>query len=607
MNKGSVIVSLVLCLLVFTSIAVAANNTTSTTNTTNVTTILTLNGSKIDNAFACLIAQVKPNCEGATKIQEIALTILASPSGVSQKCYEKLLDLKRNDCFGDSTCNAKDTALAILAINHAGQDTKTYENWLKNHTRVAEDLIWYLEQDSVEKSSCKVSYNSGEYAFNVLENKKIDSAAGNCLSLANSNYWFQINPNCYNTKFTIVCDATNGYIATLLYKQPTSSTLYVLSETKSAQASQPIDLTVKSLCFGEGSCNYEASAWAAIALEKTGNNIDDYIPYLIAGEDANQKYLPAAFLQILKDFSEYGTKLMQQQKLSSWEAENTAYNKYYDTGLALLALTSSSQQKVTDAKNWLLNSVQDANGCWNNNNIRDTAMILWAIEGRRSTVVGSIAPLTECGEAGFYCISASNCPSEELLPNYRCSALGKKCCKTENLQSCEVEGGSECDSDKVCSGNEIRTSDSQKCCLGECKEPQESNECIDAGGFCRTSCSSTQEEITTVNCEGGDMCCKTIAPQPSKSYVWLWVTLLILIVLVILVIVFREKLKVWLYKIKSGFKEDKGNTNKSSGGFPPINPYSSEKPQQQRMPPMRPLPVSSQGRPIPMNRPQIGR
>lgn len=612
MNKSGALVSLVLCLLVLTSFALAVNNTTTNTSgnsTINTTIIVTaLNGSKIDNAFSCLSTQVKSDCSGTNKIQDIALTILASPS-VTQKCYDKLISLKRTNCFGDSTCNVKDTALAVLAINHVGQDTKLYESWLKNQTRVAEDLIWYLEQDSVGKAGCKVSYNSGEYTFNVLDNKKIDNTAGNCLSLAQSNYWFQISPNCYNTKFTIVCDI--NYIATLLYKQPSSATLYVLSETKSAQASQPIELEVKSSCFGEGSCNYEASAWATIALEKTGNNIDDYVPYLIAGEEANQRYLPAAFLQILKDFSEYGTKLVQLQKLNSWEAENTAYNKYYDTGLALLALTNSNQQKVSDAKNWLLNIAQDANGCWNNNNIRDTAMILWALEGRRTSVIGPVTPLTGCGEAGFFCIASEKCPSEELLPNYYCSSLGKKCCKTENLESCDVLEGIECASDKVCSGNEVRASDTDKCCQTECVEPTVESDCEIANGVCRSSCSSTQTEVSNVNCAGEGVCCKAKAVTPSTGSNW-WIWLLaILIILVIVAIIFRERLKVLIYKMKSGFKEDKGKGGNTQGfgGVPPAGPPYSERPiQQQRLPP-RSLQGAPQGRPMapPMNRPPLRR
>ncbi len=609
MNKSSVMLFLVLGLLVFSGFVLAANET----NTTNVSvSTTTINGTQIENAFACLATQVKPDCTGTNKVQDIALTILASPSGVTQACYDRLISssFKKGDCFGETTCNIRDTALAILAINHVGQDTKAYQNWLKNNTRTAEDLIWYLQEDSIGKTTCRISYDSVNYDFNVLENKKIETAAGNCLSLANSNYWFQITPNCYNKKFTISCDAANGYIATLSYKQPTSPILYVLSETKSAQMNNPIELTVKSLCFGENVCNYEASAWAAIALDKTGNDIQDYLPYLISGEDANKQYLPAAFLQILKDFSEYGTKLIQQQTLGSWEAENTAYNTYYDSGLALLALTSSNQQKVADARSWLLNRAQDATGCWNKNNIRDTAMILWGMEGRTATVTGPAIQLPECANAGFFCIASDRCPTEELLPNYYCGGVGKKCCKTENLESCESQYGQICASGKECTGLEERASDTDTCCLAECETPEVKSDCDIAGGVCRNSCSSTQTEITT-SCGDTSLCCKAIsAPAKKSSYVWLWIILILLIILVILGIIYKDKVKVWIYKIRSGFKEDKGKGNVRPGGFPPSAPFSSERPTMQRPPmrPMQPMPPQ-QMRPtgVPMNRPPMRR
>lgn len=611
MNKRRVILTLVFGLLIFSGLVFAANETTSNniTNTNSVSSTTTtansaLNGSAIERAFSCLETQIKSDCSGTNKIQEIALTILASPSGVTQKCYDKLLDLKKTgDCFGDSACNVKDTALAILALNHVGQDTVIYQNWLLNNTRTAENLIWYLEQDSVGKTACRISYDSNDYNFNVLENKKIETAAGNCLSLANSNYWFQINPSCYNKKFTITCDATNGYIATLLYKQPTSPTLYVLSETKSAQSSQPIELSVKSLCFGEGACNYEASAWAAIALDKVGKDIQDYLPYLIAGEDSNQKYLPAAFLQILKDYSEYGTKLIQQQRLNSWEAENTAYNKYYDTGLALLALSSSSQSKVEDAKRWLLNIAQDSNGCWNNNNIRDTAMILWAVVGRRTTVTGQTKPLPVCTTEGFFCVADGRCPTNELKQNYYCGgASNKECCLNENLDSCDIMGGIECSVDKDCTGDEKRASDTDKCCLGECEIPEVKTECETGEGFCRTKCQSTQTEISLDCGEANLVCCKAATKSAeSKSYTWLWILLIILILLIIAAIIFREKLKVWIYKIRSGFKKDKGSSDTRPSGFPPApGAFSSERPVQPRPSIARPLPMqNSSMRPMP--------
>lgn len=614
MNKSGAISVFVFSLLILSGFVLAANNTTTsinvstnTTITTTSTTTSTANLSKIEKGFSCLTTQVKSDCSGATTIQEIALTIMASPSGVTQACYNRLLTYKKDEgCFGTSGCDVRDTALAILAINHVGQNTEQYESWLLNHSMNADDLIWYLEQDSNVKSSCKVSYDSTDYTFNALENKKLDGSTGNCLTPAQSDYWLQISPNCYDKTFTLLCDA--DFIATLIYKQPTSPTIYVLSGTKSAQANQPIDISVTSLCFGTNECDYEATAWAAVALDKTGNNIDAYIPYLIASEGSNQRYLPDAFLQILKDFSEYGTKLIQQQQLNSWEAPGSQYGKYYDTSLALIALSNSNQQQVIGAKNWLTNTAPGQDGCWNNKNIRDTAIALWALAGRTATVAGTTTPIPMCVDSGFFCIPTTSCPTGDLQGNYYCPSLGNKCCKTANLQTCSEMDGIVCASNKRCSGVAKKASDVESCCIGECEDIPTETECELADNSCRTSCSSTQTE-TSDSC-GDDsslVCCKAKPQEPKSggSKWWIWL-LIILIILVILGIIFRDRLKVFIYKTKSKFGEDKGKP--SSGGVPPgFGPYSSDKQVPPQRPMMRPMPLPQQRSPMPMNHPPMRR
>jgi hypothetical protein len=644
MNKSGVVLILALCLLVFSGFALAENCTAfnysswgscnagvqtrtvssstpagctggnpilnqTCTTTPTATPTSTVNMSRIDKGFACLADKVKSDCTGAKTIQEIALTILASPANVTQQCYDRLIGMKKTNCFGDSSsCDVKSTALAVLAISHVGQNTDVYESWLMNQTLVATDLIWYIEQDSNTKTTCKIGYNSQDYSFNVLENKKIDGSPGNCLSLANSNYWLQVSPACYSTNFNLVCDT--DYIATLLYKLPNSPTLYVLSDTKSAQANQPVDLQVKSLCFGTNACSYEASAWATVALDKTGNNVESYLPYLIAGEDANKQYLPDAFLQILKDFSEYGTKLIQQQSSNKWKAENTAHNEYYDTALALIALSNSNQQQVSNAKTWLTNTAQGQDGCWNNDNIRDTAIALWALAGRTYGVVGPTS-ISECLDFGFFCIAKSQCPSgQDISNNYYCAALSQTCCKTENLQPCADLNGKICSSDKQCDGITKKASNAEQCCMGECQTTSTQSECELAGDTCRATCASTQTKTDSTCDPASFVCCKSTAtPTPNGgSYWWIWV-LVILIILVALAIVFKDRLKVYLYKMKSGFKEDKSGSS-SGGGVPPgFGPYSSDKPaQQQQRPPMRPMSMPPQRPPQQqMNRPPMRR
>lgn len=597
MKKSSVFIFLSLVLLL--SVFVVADNKTNTSNTdsgnTDGGTVLTgssnsdINLSKIEEGFVCLENELGSDCSGANTVEELAFTLLASPDNIGQACSDRLNSFKKSDCFGTgSSCDVRDTALAVLALDHIGQDTSAYENWLLNQTKTATDIIWYLQQDSDEATSCEVNYDSTDYAFDVGSNKKIDSSAGSCLSLARSSYWFQVSPTCYDKSYTVVCD--KEFKANLLYQQPNSEVIYVLSDTKSASASGTVNLKIKSKCFSTGnSCDYEGSSWAVLALEKVGRDVDEFVPYLVASEDSNERFLPSAFLHLIVDYSEYGTKLIQQQVLNSWLADGSAYNEYYDTSLALLALSSSSSEAVTRARNWLLNQAQDGDGCWNNKDITSTSFSLFALEQRSSRYnIGGGTSLASCTASDFYCVSSSVCPSGDVLNNYVCTGLsGSVCCKTENLESCDAQFGQICSSGKTCDGLEVRASDTNSCCLSSCSDPTPSlSACEIGGGSCRASCTETQTE-SSASCDLGTeslglTCCVQDTTPEKKSLWWLWLLLVILIILIVLAIIFRDKIKVWVYKKKSKFKKDDGKSsrkvNNSGGPRPGSPPYGARPP-----------------------------
>ena len=593
MKKIGVILLFALSFLLF-GFVMADNSTTNSTNITT-TTVSDINKTNIQNGFDCLIEQVGSDCSGAKTIEEITLTILASPDGITDDCVNKLVGLEKTNCFSTSgSCDIKETAMAILALNHIGKDTIKYTDWLVNQTAISQDLTWYMQQNSEGATTCEVSYDSDQYEFSVNENKKLSNSAGNCLDLTQSNYWFMISSDCYEKKFTMNC--LNDFVATLMYKQPDSQTIYILSDTQSANANNPIDLQVKSVCFGKGSCDYEASLWAALALEKTGIEVDVYLPYLIASADSYQEYLPSAFLHMIVDFGEFGSKLITQQEFNYWEADNSAYGKYYDTSLALLALDTTKQEQVINAQNWLTNTAPDADGCWNDDNIRDTAMALWALERNEFFMIPT-TEITYCTTSGFFCIASASCPTEERLSNYVCST--GTCCKDENLQACSELYGNVCDSGEQCSGLVERASDTDNCCTGTCEVPEELSECASSGGTCRTSCLSTQTE-KSLDCDtSSQVCCKTTTTTSSGgSLWWLWLLLVLLIILIAFAIWKREQIKVWVYKKKSGFKEGSGS---SSNGMPPTNPGNPMIRPQQR-PGVRPLPTMMQRPPMQQQR-----
>jgi len=545
------------------------------------------NQSKIDDGFTCLEDKVG-DCSSLTT-QELALTLLASPDNVFNDCLDELKSRESGDNWG----NIRDTALAVLALEHAGENTQASEEWLLEQTRTPTELDWYLEQDSNSATTCSFGYDANTYNVDIGDNKKLESDAGSCLTRAQSNFWLRIDPSCYDNEFSVSC--TENFIATLLYKNGASSTIHVLEGTESSPAFGTIKLSVKSKCFGSGSCDYEATAWSTVALLRTGHDVSDFIPYVVAMAETNDQYLPNAFTYMATSYNDYATRLIEDVKLGNyWLATNSAYDKFYDTALALVALGSSSSDQVTNSRDWLLFS-QGNNGCWQNS-IRDTAIVLWALEGRAASGGGGGGSTTYCSEAGYFCIPSADCPpAEDVGGNYFCSSLSETCCINENLKTCAEFGGDVCSADEVCTGNERRSADQNQCCTGECVPKPVETECESMTYNCLDQCSDYQEEVSTYACDGQKICCRTkTTTAGGGSLWWLWV-LIILIVLTVLAIIFRKALQNAWFKMRSKFKKDTGKKG------PPGRPGPG--PGRPGIPPAGPGGLAPLGRPPMMRRP----
>lgn len=583
-------------LFISLSFVIAQDNTTNTTDTNNNTITTSTSPSqdlsKLDKAYECLETEIT-DCSDLS-IEEIAYVLMTNPdSELRDDCKSALKDKESSqDCWPSSSCTPKDTALAILALDNLGESTTESEEWLLTQNKTPTDLIWYLQIDANEATECTISYNSNDARINIAENKRLSSSAGSCLRRTSSGYWLEIDSDCLDTEFIVSCD--KEFISSILYKQRNSPTIYVSSDTKTAPAFGSVNIQVDAQCFGVTGCDYESTAWATLALGKTGNSVQDFIPYVIALGDANKQSLPNAFIYMITGYDDYGVKLIEEQKVGNfWEAENTNKGKYYDTALALLALKSSSSEPVVKSRDWALFS-QTSSGCWQSaNTIRDTAILTWALTDRRASSSGG-SSVSYCSQAGFYCIQNDECPTEQKMENYFCSGLGSVCCETENLKTCDEYYGSICSSTEVCVGDEKRASDTSYCCTGKCEEQgTTTTECESEGYFCRANCDG--EELS-YDCAGFGTCCDLTTQEKSLWWLWLLIILVIITALVVLGYIYRDKLKILWFKIKSKFKKDKGSSSSNKRppfpprpGFPPIR-----RPQRFRPPIRRPQPQQRQ-------------
>jgi len=558
-----------LIVMIFAISFVSAANVTSSSD------------AQVEKAYTCLNNKVAGKCSDLTTEEKI-FSLLA----ISQCKSELLDDSIDEECWPKSNCNAKTTSQAILALDKSNYDIENAKIWLMSETTNPTNLYWYLEIETSNPASCKITYDDVEHSINIDENKKIDIDAGPCLQLTPDDYWLQVADECYGKEFVISCD--KSFLTTLLYKKKdnNASTIFVSETVNTAVPDGRTTETVNSWCFKKnGVCDYESSLWAALVLDYKGESVKEYMPYLITLADENQQYMPDAFLYILTGSTDYQINLISKQTSGFWEFSD---DKYYDTSIASLALkdrTEATKEREA-AMTWLLQT-QATDGCWSGN-IRDTAFILYSTWPKLTAQAKA-----DCEDKGYFCMSGANCKSIEgnELNEYSCTGASV-CCDKKFEKTCSEQNGIICGSDESCiGGNYLDASDTatgQSCCYnGEC-EKVSSSECENNNGICRSSC-FTSENSANYDCQSG-VCCVS-RPQATTSIFgswWIWV-LGVLILLVIIGIIFRNRLRILLLRFRG----------KSSGAKPTVGPgprFPPASPIQQRMIPRRILPPSQPAR-----------
>ena len=549
---------------------------------------------EIDKSYSCLKTQLGDNCGDTQNTAQAAFSLLAmaSDSGIQSDCRSSLDNNKQTDCWSDTststTCTIKSTALASLALRYVNSNVDDSVEWLKDNRKLATELNWYLEIDSINETACTI--NGQE--ITIGDNKKISGTNPSGLSKAYNNYWFKIDDTSIN--YTVSCD--REFITTLLYKKPSSGVYYVSSETHSAPASDSTTEYVNGYCFSTSSaCDYEGSLWATLALLRAGEDITPYIPYLTAMSDdtSNIKYIPLAFLYMLdNNADDYLAGLLSLQKQNKyWEVSG---NKFYDTSIALLAMQSqTSIQQAISAKAYLLTQ-RNTDGCWPT----DTAMLLYS-GWPKSPAIGP-AGNKNCEDFNYTCTSSGECSVSNVLDNFDCTSLSQVCCSIAPVQlTCEGKDGMICKDDEECSVLTVPASDTSSCCVGgSCQKISTTNDCTDNEGTCQTSCSSNEQEKTAYEnaCGIGEVCCG-VKTSSSVGW-WLIILLIILIILIVLAIIFRNQLKIWWFKMKTKFSSKKGPEPTTR---PPVSsqPYPSRPSAipRQIMPRSAPPPARPTGRP----------
>ena len=549
-------------ILAISFISAAANDTTNVTNS----------GNSFEKSYSCLRDQIDARTYGSMTIEELAFSLMAlGYDGARQGAIGSELENRKStsaECWPKNGCTIKETSLVMLAYNQVNRNTDSIKNWLMNQTGPTTDLIWYLQIETVNQSTCKITYDNQSRSISISDKKVISGSAGSCLRSAYNGYWLEVSENCYGKEFTVSC--SNDFLTSIFYKRKTGSTIFVTSTTQQQSPNGESKQKVESLCFKQsGSCNYEGSLLATTAINKKDSTIKDkIIPYLItlSSDSANKKYLPSAFLYSITAFDEYFSELTILQNSKGYWQISDSTKRYYDTAVALFGLMGrSDSEQFSQAKDYLLDPTVQGTGCWNGNNIRDTAFILSVLDPKISSS-SSITKCADYSDQGYTCMASGECDdvNGSQLGNYYCFG-GSVCCSKPKLadKTCSEKGGVTCNFGQVCStGNMVSASGTSLCCLsGTCGEPTPTpglSDCEAATYTCKGSaigCDSSTEEEKLLDCPENGKCCAPLTTPPSKSYWWLWL-LIILVILVILGIVYRNQVQMWVFRLKSKFSKE---------------------------------------------------
>ncbi|MFH1249257.1 MAG: hypothetical protein V1660_03835 [archaeon] len=599
-------VTLFLILNIFASVASAATNETEQKE-------------KVNQAYNWISNSVRDKFKSLS-VEDMTFSLLATAydDGLATEAREALASKKSSssECWPDSSCSTKDTALAVFSLSRIGVDTSQSEEWLMMQNGTPLDLVWYMQMDTQESANCTLSYDTYSYNVTLNNKKKLNKAIGACLSLSYGNYWLKVSSACYGKEFGVSCD--KDYVTSLFYQKPGSTTVYISSDTKRESAGNEVKLKISSVCLKrDGNCDYESTAWAALALLKN-HDISVFLPYLVGYSDNNAKLLPNAFLFALTGQEDYANALLASQKKAGyWQAESTAYNKYYDTALAMLALQDYSSDKKETTKAWLL-SEQVKNGenigSWQGSK-KDTAFILFSTWPKEASYLPDREELI-CEDYGYYCEKSYNCDFENRIDGYTCGSLDV-CCNQkyqEEVRSCNEMGGFICDYalNQICEGD-TKSSLDGTCCMGYCKPQEQISSCEENDRVCRSSCIEGETE-SSYDCANGDICCESSgAGTPLKKSKWgliIFLLILILIVAGVAAFLFRDKIKDKFKKKPRFFPSGGPPSGLSSRPMPPrfmpssqpirgmgpvgpIRPNSPFMPPQQQFPQARIPPASN--------------
>lgn len=519
-------------------------------------------------------------------LEEAVFSVLAgsSDSGVLNTITDEK-DSNEN-CWPSGNCGIKETAQVVLAKQTRGENVDDALDWLKNQTSTPSDLIWDLQVtiDNNRAASCNVEYDGAGHRVTVNEDLTLTEGSpglGSCLAIDNNNFWMRISSSCVDKEFNVGCDwsgegsSGESFLSNLVYRKSIGGKVFVSSKTESSPNGGFHKQSISAKCFTTGgTCDYEGSLWATAALYNSHQETKDYVPYLLGLAENNQQFFPESFLMYLLGQGNNGDQfdaIIDKRRSGHWDITggtggSGGYSQFVDTGLAIIALGGGDSPHVSDSGtlSWLFSQTTEE-GCFNNNNIRDTAFIIYAAEwrgggggggsplppggfgdgneaGNESINNGGPNYLDDCELEGYYCGDSVGCVTGggTKVDQYNCLSHAKTCCTIPvRLSTCGSLGGDICAFGEECSGSVDQAEDGNCCVSGSCRPTQDN-----------------EPEPTAPPDSPSD------GDTGGGTNWWVWIIILVILIgLAVLGVIYRDKIRMWIFKRKGKVRTSSINTD----------------------------------------------
>lgn len=390
------------------------------------------------------------------------------------------------DCWPSNSCNVRDTALALMALQRSEESIKL--DWLLDKQIASLSGNWFLQIDTPSSGTCTIKDEDATYTITVSAGKLSTNLCKTPTAEFDLNTCLKPNLLSEPSKqLEVDCPlAVTPYIS-LLHQDGTSYYVFAADHTKKQT------ISVNNGYFSD----VESTLYTNWVLKYLGSKINS-LTWLKKNYNSNN-VVHLSLLYLITENKYFLTALVELQDQTEGN-----FGTEFETAVATLALAKSKEYNsaLEKAYEWLGEKQVDGSI---NGDLLDTSVALYSFgisEG--GITIPTCTSDAECS-SGYHCKNGE-CTKKEITPTV--CIVNNECELGENCENCPADclkTGEVCCNDIAYKG---------KCCTD-----------LDCG---------TNEECISHECKAKEL------PKAEKSSAVFWVLFIILIIAFLIFIYYTQ-------------------------------------------------------------------